>query len=143
LQLTFKDAGQPKGYWVYDTDRPDAPEFVENTSSPRFHKLEAGKGLDEALGSVRRDDFLWVTGASRDLADSLRSRRPADAAEPRIDTVSDAPQVTARISEAARSEGQVLDEYVRAVDAAADDTERAALVRLGKELVDAAGANHG
>jgi DNA repair exonuclease SbcCD nuclease subunit len=67
MQHHFGDAGGARGFWILDTDT-DEIEFIENTISPRFHKVA---DLTYLRKHVREGDFVRVCPDDPEIAHML------------------------------------------------------------------------
>ena len=135
LQLSFKEAGHAKGYWVWD-DATNAVEFIENTTSPRFRIVDTPADAAKlAHGEVAATDFVWVKNATPDTVEALAAVR-ADPAMPlmRVDRAPVQRDVTVRVDTASPVRDQ-LDQYVRHMAPDLTDQQRAARAVLGERLL--------
>ncbi len=134
LQLSFKEAGKEKGFWLWDTET-DAVEWVENTASPRFHVIDAKeRDMLAAFNEVQDRDFVWVKDASRDQASQVAALTEKSGQATRVDRAPVVRDTTVRVDPSSPLADQ-LDQYVRhaAPDHGAED--RAALVTIGASLL--------
>ncbi len=67
MQHHFGDAGQQRGFVIFDTDTGRS-KFVENTQSPRFHKIAS---LDEEIEPATERDFFRVVAKDLDESSAL------------------------------------------------------------------------
>lgn len=135
LQLSFKEAGKAKGYWIWDTDGGEA-EFIENTASPQFHVMDEAEALAKlAHGEVPKQDFVWVKDAGPELARACQEMR-GDPAAPmlRVDRAIVQRDIAVRVDPTGPMADQ-LDQYVRHVAPDTGAEDRAALVAAGAELM--------
>lgn len=134
LQLSFKEAGIAKGFWLWDT-KTDAVEFVENTASPRFHKLTDAAAIAQfAHGEIPKTDFVWVDGADRDTAQAVAAHAAETGMVVRIDRAPARRDIAVRVDPTSPLLSQ-LDQYTRHVVPDEGAEERAALVALGADLM--------
>lgn len=136
LQLSYKESGHDKGYWTYT--RAQGLTFIENTISPRYHIVDNDEALTfgQAADIAAGKDKVWFKRVSKAQADQLKLAYGANA-NVRIEA---APVVStgARLDDTAKGV-ELLAAYVRTVSPDLDDSEVAALSRLGQELINAAG----
>ncbi len=132
LQLSYKEANEVKGFWIHDTDTNEV-EWVENTDSPRFHKLTENAAVAQlAHGEIPDRDFIWITDATREGVEDFRKiDRPTPL---RIDLAPTKVHVESRLSDEAKTDDEVLAEFVRVTKAEESAEEQRALVLLGKDL---------
>ena len=140
LQLSFKEAGQVKGLWIFDTDKQKV-EFIENKTSPQFHiidgaedKLSSASDLDQAVASIKDTDFVWLKNVPKGLTESLHKDSEKRLIPLRIDQAPPVTNTSARITDSATSDNQVLEEFTRIKAPQITEEERAALVKVGLEL---------
>ena len=135
LQLSFKEAGHAKGYWVWN-DTTNEVEWVENTASPQFRIMDEAEAVAKlAHGEVAATDFVWVKNATPDTVEALAAVR-TDPAMPlmRIDRAPVQRDVTVRVDTASPVRDQ-LDQYVRHMAPDLTDQQRAARAVLGERLL--------
>lgn len=135
LQLSFKEAGQKKGFVVVDGP---AVRVIVNNSSPRFHKMtydDASKLV--ASGEISKADSIWVTGVDEDEVENLTKYAEETGSRIRIER-SKAEACEVRI-DASRPEFEILKQFVNATSGEEDPLEREELAKLGTELMSQAG----
>lgn len=136
LQLSFKEAGKAKGFWLYDTDSDEEPEFVENIASPQFHIMSGAEAVAKlAHGEVAKSDFLWVKDATREDAAALsEASGSADMPALRVDRAPVKRDITVRVDPSSPVADQVA-QYVRQAAPDESEAERAAIAALGEQLL--------
>lgn len=108
MQHHFGDAGQQRGFVIFDSDSGKST-FIENTVSPRFHKVESSDDVPRATTTKR--DFFRVVATDLDVSEALvaRCRKLSDWVE--SEAVPDV-TTTSRIKSAGSlSEAQLLTAY--------------------------------
>lgn len=134
LQLSFKEAGTMKGYWLLDTETNEV-EFVENTVSPVFHKLTNDEAVATlSSGKIGKRDLVWVTDATRETVAALADLQGKDAPAMRVDRAPVQRDVKVRVDPSSTVQQQ-LDQYVRHVSPDLSQEDRAALVIAGDKLM--------
>lgn len=138
LQLDFKERGEVKGFWTFDTDTGEV-EFVENTDSPKFHEMTANQAIAQlAHGEIPKTDFVWVRDAQRGDAEALRQvSREADMPMLRVDSAPQDRDIAVRVDPESPLVQQ-LDQYTRHVAPKEQEEERVALIGVGQQLLTAA-----
>jgi len=131
IQLSFKEAGQRRGFWTWDSDT-DVAEFHEDENAPRYLQVKpGGKPLQ-----YRPGDHLWYRGVSLEEAEVIREQHRDGGVALRIDVTREA-KTSTRLPPGLSGEG-LLRAYVDSVIPSADPVEKTELVATGKEIADAA-----
>ncbi len=132
LQLSFKEAGQEKG-WVR-LGATGKPTRVQNVWSPKFQKMGAAEAVAKlAHKEIAETDYLWVTGCTKDDAASLKELVDQTGQEIRIE--SEQPVHTKIRIDATATQDEMLVQYVRNVAPEMSKDEARALLAAGNELL--------
>lgn len=133
LQLSFGEAGVPKGFWTWDSES-DELEWVENTVSPKFHVIRTRADVELGVGDR---DHLWVRPATRGEAEELRDDLKDREVPVRVDMPPAVAAGTPRIDTkgGTLSERGLVEAYVSRMKPEAQDGERDALVAFGLQLL--------
>jgi DNA repair exonuclease SbcCD nuclease subunit len=124
LQLTFKEAGQTKGFMRMD--KRGVVTRIPNTWSPRFHKMKSNEAVAKlAHNEIKETDFLWVTDCSPDDVKALAKHANDTGQAVRIDR--EQPVQTKVRIDADATQDQMVEQYVRH---AAPETSREAAKEL-------------
>ena len=105
LQLSFGEAGHPKGCILLDVDSGSA-RFVENEVSPRHHIVATA---EDAAACPSRD-FVWVRAADRAEEDAAKALGRSNIRIDRAVGPSDPPRIAPNAKRA-----ELFRDYVRAV----------------------------
>lgn len=130
MQHHFGDAGGERGVWILNTKSGEAT-FVENTISPRFHKMTS-KAL---LPDIRKRDFVRVS-----VEDPVKARAIAALAGKRTRWVeSDAVQIEQSVKPRlvitlATSQRDIVSRYAK-YRGVSNDTKRA-VIECGMSILD-------
>lgn len=75
LQHNFGDANQPKGWWIFDSEKGEM-RFVGNDFSPRFFDIKIGPETTEFPGDPSKDFYrIKVRGELPEFLNKLRWKR--------------------------------------------------------------------
>lgn len=75
LQHNFGDANQPKGWWIFDSEKGEM-RFVGNDFSPRFFDIKVGPETTEFPGDSARDFYrIKVRGELPEFLNKMKWKR--------------------------------------------------------------------
>lgn len=127
MQHHFGDAGGLRGFWILDTDT-DEIEFFENTSSPRFYKLDD----EDQLAHINEGDFVRVCAEDPEEAEALAARAKQKTSWVEVEAVTFEDEEPPRLDiSTAETSVELLRRYV---DHTADHSQDE-LVELGLDLL--------
>lgn len=132
LQLSFKEAGERKGFYVLSTD-DGVVDFIENRISPKFVEVSF-TDADLITAAVDAGDYLRVTKVPKDSVEKVQqlAKSAEGLSRIRIDVLAQQ-QSSARIN-ADTSEADILRQYVVAKIPNAELCDVAAFVKYGMAL---------
>lgn len=127
LQLSFKEAGQRKGFMTWTPGSP--PELLENISSPRFIKAEG----DVIPPEARPIDHVWLTGVDRASQADISTQAEERVGVTRVD-IARRESVAARIASGTKG-ADLLRSYVKTVAPQESPAEVEELIAVGLDLI--------
>jgi DNA repair exonuclease SbcCD nuclease subunit len=130
LQHSFGDSGDHRGWYVMDEDGEF--EFVENTFSPRFHKLEMREGVCSFPTEFTTEDYFWIT-TDGDVNAVRQDFLDKGFRHLRIDSFPKQMSMSERCVQKDQSFEQMVDAYVDGT--LADENERGVIKKYGKEVL--------
>lgn len=131
LQLSFREAGQAKGFVQFDNGKV---KRIENDWSPKFLKMDAAQAVAQlAHGEIAATDFVWVTGCTREDAKDLRAGAEATGMTIRVEH--EHPVHHKIRIDASAGDADMLHQYVRATTPEAPNAEARQLIDTGLQLL--------